>query len=424
MLAKTMGNMAGFAPALAVLLLAYPVAGGQAQDKTPTPKVRIDVPKASPKLPNSSVLPAGAGTTSDSQPNEPTKSSTSSPPQSGEFVIAPIPFSNEALSFGLIPVLEYVFHIDQNDRESPPSSLIAAGMLASNSSWAIGGGGRLYLKQDRYRFAGFGGKGTVGYEIFGVGSEDGDEGRAIPIRQGGNLMMLEFLVRVKRKFYIGPRFNYRNLSANLDSTAIGVPPPSNLDPEDLGAEFAAHAPGFKILSDTRSDVFYPTAGHELQFIADFLNGTRTSALAADKEITYEYYQLSYNQYLSLSSTQVMALRGMFCNVTGDPPFYELCQFGVLSDIRGYQPGRYRDRLMFATQGEYRKTLGRHLGFVLFGGVGEVADSWDAFNWENLLPAGGTGIRFNLSKKQRINLRADIAYGKNGWSWNFSLGEAF
>jgi len=80
--------------------------------------------------------------------------------------------------------------------------------------------------------------------------------------------------------------------------------------------------------------------------------------------------------------------------------------------------------MFAVQSEYRKTLGSRLGFVLFGGLGEVADKWDSFNTDDLLPAGGAGIRFNLSKKQRINLRADLAYGKNGWSWNFSVGEAF
>ena len=80
--------------------------------------------------------------------------------------------------------------------------------------------------------------------------------------------------------------------------------------------------------------------------------------------------------------------------------------------------------MFAVQSEYRKTLGHYFGFVLFGGVGEVAPAWDSYTWADILPAGGTGIRFNLSKKQRINLRADIAYGDNGWSWNFAVGEAF
>jgi outer membrane protein assembly factor BamA len=197
-----------------------------------------------------------------------------------------------------------------------------------------------------------------------------------------------------------------------------------VNPDDLGSDVSAYAPGFKLLHDSRSDVFYPTSGQTLEVTADFSNASRTSAVLAEKELGYEYYQLSYNRYMTLTSTQVLALRGMFCGVGGDPPFYELCLYGMHSDLRGYQAGRYRDRLMFAVQSEYRKTLGRRWGFVLFGGLGEVAETWDAFNSEDILPAGGTGIRFNLSRKQRINLRSDFAYGKNGWSWNVSIGEAF
>src|SRR5262245_12254747 len=170
MFARRIGSLAGIVPALTFLLMAHPMAQGQNSNSN-SRKVRVDAPTALPELPNSS-LPAGAGTAGDSQLNESSKSSTSGSSGSGEFVIAPIPFSNEALSFGVISVLQYVFHIDQNDKESPPSSLMGAAMLASNSSWALGGGGRLYFKQDRYRFAGFGGKGTVGYDVFGVGNED------------------------------------------------------------------------------------------------------------------------------------------------------------------------------------------------------------------------------------------------------------
>src|SRR5262249_21204451 len=228
----------------------------------------------------------------------------------------------------------------------------------------------------------------------------------------------------KGKLYAGPRFNYRNLSAGVNSDESNIPLPSGLDPEDLGAEFTTYAPGLKLLHDTRSDVFYPTSGHQLQFVVGFFNPTRTSSVFPEKVLSYQNYQSSYNEYLALTQSQVLAFCGMLCDVNGDPPFYELCQFGSMSDIRGYQPGRYRDRVMFAAQGEYRKVLSKRWGFVLFGGVGEVAHTWDSFSGDDLLPAGGTGIRFNLSKKQRINRRADIAYGKNGWSWNFSLGEAF
>jgi Omp85 superfamily domain len=407
---------------------ASPAVAAQADPnaKVKEPVVRVDVPEPSPQpLPASSVLPAGVETSGGSYPGPSSKQPANSTATSrgGEFVIAPIPFSNEAFSFGIIPVVNYVFHVSQSDKKSPPSSLLVAGMLATGDSWAVGGGTSLYFNEDRFRITGFGGQGSIGYDVFGVGTEDGDQGQAIPIRQEGTLTLLEFLVRVTGKFYVGPRFNYRNLSANLRPRPEASLP-EGLDPDDLSAEFRTRAPGFKILHDTRSDVFYPTSGHTLQIVADFFEATKTTARLGEQDVRYQSYQLSYDRYLSLTPSQVLALRGMLCAVDGHPPFYELCLFGLRSDIRGYEPGRYRDRLMFATQGEYRKTLGRHFGFVLFGGVGEVAETWDSFNTENLLPAGGTGIRFNLSSKRRIHLRADFAYGKNGWSWNMSVGEAF
>jgi hypothetical protein len=387
------------------------------------PGVRVDLPNPSlPQFPGSPAIPAGDGPAGDHPGTSSSASTSSSVPSRGEILIVPIPFSNEAFSFGIVPVVAYVFRIDQQDDKSPPSTAGLAGLVATGNSWAIGGGGRFYLKADRFRLTGFAGTGDVGYDVFGVGSDSGDTGQAVPVRQGGSLVLLESLVRVKGNFYAGPRFNYRNLSASLSSSADN--PPAGIDPNDLGSDVSAYAPGFKVQHDTRSDVYYPTSGHTLEMIGDFFSATRTSALLPEKELGYEFYQLSYNHYATLTSTQVLALRGTFCGVGGDPPFYELCLYGMHSDLRGYQAGRYRDRLMVAVQSEYRKTLGRRWGFVLFGGIGDVADTWDSFSFDDTLPAGGAGIRFNLSSKQRINLRSDFAYGKNGWSWNISLGEAF
>ena len=41
-----------------------------------------------------------------------------------------------------------------------------------------------------------------------------------------------------------------------------------------------------------------------------------------------------------------------------------------------------------------------------------------------LPAGGGGLRFMLSKAYHVNLRADIAAGKNGHTFGMGVSEAF
>ena len=43
---------------------------------------------------------------------------------------------------------------------------------------------------------------------------------------------------------------------------------------------------------------------------------------------------------------------------------------------------------------------------------------------HFLPAGGGGLRFELSKKYHVNLRADIAQGRDGHTFGMGVGEAF
>jgi hypothetical protein len=84
--------------------------------------------------------------------------------------------------------------------------------------------------------------------------------------------------------------------------------------------------------------------------------------------------------------------------------------------------------MLGTQLEYRLVLPWRLGLVAFGGVGGVIPGGDqplqlAQN-SHFLPSGGAGLRFMLSKKYHVNLRADIAQGVNGHTFGMGVGEAF
>jgi hypothetical protein len=419
---------------LRVLLLAValqpPLEEGQVWAQTaptsnaePQHKVSLGIPASSPDLiPASSAIPevqvSGAGQSpGKSKPDADAKN------QGGSFLFAPIPLSNQAIPFGVVPVVGYVFHPNRNDTESPASTLAVIGMGATRATWAVGGGGQLYLHHDMYRVTAFGGHGSVGYDLFGVGQSGGDAGKAYPIRQGGTLALGEVLFRLVDHLYLGPRFNYRKLSAAPDNESQELP--AGLNPDDLGVDFAELGGGLKMEHDTRNDVFYPTTGHTMEIRGDVFHATREKSLTLpEKTLNYQNYQPSYNYYLPLTQKQMLAFRGMMCMVAGSPPFFDLCQFGMMSDIRGYQPGRYRDRDMFAVQTEYRAILNKRFGYTAFVGVGEVAHKFSEFNFDNLLPGGGAGIRFNLDKKRRINLRADLAYGKNGIAWNFAVGEAF
>ena len=85
--------------------------------------------------------------------------------------------------------------------------------------------------------------------------------------------------------------------------------------------------------------------------------------------------------------------------------------------------------MFATQAEYRlmmpadNFLGR-FGIVAFGGFGAVAGNFSDIGFSDLLPGGGGGLRFRLTKKYPVNFRIDYAVGKVGQTITIGVLEAF
>ena len=85
--------------------------------------------------------------------------------------------------------------------------------------------------------------------------------------------------------------------------------------------------------------------------------------------------------------------------------------------------------MFASQAEYRFIfpskgfLGR-FGLVAFGGVGGVGDKFSNFAFDELLPAGGGGLRFRALKKYPINFRIDYGIGRVGNTLSIGVLEAF
>lgn len=54
--------------------------------------------------------------------------------------------------------------------------------------------------------------------------------------------------------------------------------------------------------------------------------------------------------------------------------------------------------MFTGQAEYRRSLKGRFGLVAFGGLGGVAERWNAFRSDQLLPAAGASLRFTLERK--------------------------
>jgi len=390
----------------------------QAAQKRVTVGVGGAAPLEDLPVPTAGASPLGAAQSTPASKEAP---SGQLEPRKGELIFAPLPVSSEAIGVGVAGVAAYVFFPSNSDRVSPPSTLAVAGIYTTTKTYGLGMAGMLNLKQDRYRLTFLVGAARARYEFFGIGGAAGRDGNPIWLSQHGHAVFLQGLRRLKWNIFAGPRFSQRQIKAAGEATLADLPNLPQIEPikDQLNLAITSAAFGFRVQRDTRDSMFYPVRGSRIDGKADFFGPYVGSTFP------FQAYQFEANKYLPLGKRHVAALRGMGCGVTGDRvPFFELCQFGMMGDLRGYQAGRYRDRTMFAMQAEWRVILWKRLGAVVFGGVGEVAPSWSSYSTKDLLPSGGSGLRFNLSKQRRINLRVDGAYSRTGASWSMGLAEVF
>lgn len=354
------------------------------------------------------------------------KSGTQAGEHRGEFAFAPIPLLNPSIGNGMGGAAMYLRPLDSSGA-SPPSTFAIGGFGTGTGSWGLGLGTRLYLKEDRYRItAGYGG-GIFNYNFFGIGPDAGSQGLAIPLSQRSHSYLIEPTRRFFKNWYVGPRYHHisNHVKLNQDklkaqfggslpldaSNRLRVPLPDGLD-------LVTAALGLRVKRDTTKSPFYPRSGSLLDITVDFFD----QAFGAQR--SYQNFNVAYNKYISLGDKSVLATHVSACAATNGAPFFDVCLLGMSKDVRGYQMGQYRDNRMLTGQAEFRRELFWRLGAAIFFGMGEVARTFGEFNGSNVVPGGGIGLRYDLAKKNHLNLRADYAWGKDSRAFYMSIGEAF
>lgn len=175
--------------------------------------------------------------------------------------------------------------------------------------------------------------------------------------------------------------------------------------------------GVNLIWDRRDNLFYPTSGH-YQYIK-FIAYTEPS------DYTYTTFELDVRFYKTVLKKSVLASNLYIKNVSGNAPFYELPALGGHQRMRGYFQGRYRDKNYLTLQTEYRQYFTKRLGFVAFGGIGDVSNEITDLNLNDLKYSFGGGLRYLFNKKEHVNLRMDIGIGPDGNTGiYFGIEEAF
>jgi hypothetical protein len=221
-----------------------------------------------------------------------------------------------------------------------------------------------------------------------------------------------YLHDLGRGNFIGGRLAYDDFSI-VETEPEGLLSPGEITGSKGGRSLGA---GLVWWTDTRNNRFFPTKGLFMEASAYF-EGSVTGS-----DFSYSRYSVEADNFYRLGDETILGLQGAAIFTIGDAPFFNQAQLGGGKRLRGYFEGRYRDRHLLYTQAEVRQHLFKRFSGVIFGGAGTVFGTIG--EKAVLRPNAGAGLRFELDKKQKINIRLDYGFGYKTSGMYINIGEAF
>ncbi len=330
------------------------------------------------------------------------------------FVAVPLPNSNPTLGTGLGAAGLLFFRPSKADTVSPSSTVALGGIYFDTRSWAVVAGGKLNLKEDRWRItAAFAGA-DLRYDLYAKGEEAASSEPPVGVRQTLSGGMAQVQLRLFGRIYGGVRYVLSDVTTELTSSSSTLPP--GVAESDLAMRVGALGP--VVALDSRDNQFFPLRGWAVDLRADFYAGSLGS------EASFQKYEANIRAYFPVRDMDSLATQLYACGTGDQAPYFLQCLYGSAGVLRGYPVGKYYDQTMWGAQIEYRwHVLSRWIA-TGFAGVGGVAPSFGSYTSEDILPAAGIGVRWIAEPREKATLRLDYAWGKDRGAFYLSIGEAF
>ncbi len=332
-------------------------------------------------------------------------------------VLAPVAIYEPATSLGFGVGAKFLFKLKGSGPETRTSNLPASLIYTLNNQFIFFSGYTVFFNEEKYLLKGnlIFSKYPISY--FGIGSRTEEEG-ALEIAYDQILVEPLLLKKVAKNLFVGGGIRYNAiLNTRLNEEFDGIPEGSSLQ-DSLGSTSAGLE--LAITYDSRDNVLNALHGNFLEFTHGFygeaLGGTNSFMLS----------KLDFRQYFQLNPDKLNALALQWYTrfSWGDTPPLELSALGGPELLRGFQESRFRDKIGFFAQAEYRWQALDRIGFVFFGGVGDVVNDLRDAQFSNLKYSVGTGFRLKIVKSENLNIRIDYALGLGpNRDQNFYIGIA-
>lgn len=174
--------------------------------------------------------------------------------------------------------------------------------------------------------------------------------------------------------------------------------------------------GGSALWDARDNIYFPLRGIYAELTATW------HSMIWGSDYTFGRFGTDLRGYRP-AGPGTWAVQAYVEAVVGEAPFELLPLLGGSSRMRGYREGRFRDKVYWTTQAEYRLPLWWRLKATAFMTAGEVGPRLGSPLFNEVEVAVGAGGRFRLTE-DGVHGRLDVAYSPTGFEIYMSLGEAF
>lgn len=324
-----------------------------------------------------------------------------------KFAIIGGPFYNTDSKLGVGIVGSSEFRLKGSEHLLLPSRVSMISNFSIKGFVDISLRGNLFLKGDAMRL-----NADLRYEysptnFWGMGYDNNSQDELkTPMTTHKASLDAHCLFRLAKRFYAGPTVKWLHCKSNETSRPELF--------EDQKHIVNSLGVGVSLDYDTRDNITAPSSGVYLHLAETYVPNLGIN--------DYHYWNtdLRFNAYCRLWRGAILAgdLRGKFN--FGETSWATMSLLGDSYSMRGYYPGRYRDRHMLTMQLELRQKLWKWLGMAVWGGCGSVFHKASDIH---VLPNAGIGLRWEFRKN--VHIRVDYGIGRKGESgFIFNINEAF
>lgn len=305
------------------------------------------------------------------------------------------------------------FSAAPHDRLTPLSAATLAATVSVTGFYRFRSTGGILFGRGNRRLTWDADAGSVPMRFWGLGYEAADRNPRTEYTRKSQSLAAKYMVRAAGPLYVGAGIDLRHAeAARLDATGERY-----LAAQNQPRHAFSTGLGITAELDTRDNPHRATEGIYLALLAEI----RPRALGKC-DATLWHITATADWYHTLWRGAVAAV-DLYADLwSSATPWLFWPSVGGTNRLRGYYTGRYSDRKMVSAQAELRQHIYGPIGLCAWGGAANVCSSHKLFDWSEILPNYGFGVRLALGEE--TSLRIDYGFGRRSNGLVINVNEAF